>query len=70
MEWLLEHESQARLGAILLAFAALGIVQQLWPRREVPGGGRRLATNIALVVSGAFYAGPHRAESRAIKQDT
>lgn len=48
--WLLEHESQVRLAAFLGVFAILGIAQRLWPRREVAGGWRRRATNIALVI--------------------
>lgn len=52
MKWLLEHEAPVRLATFLLVFAALGVLQQLWPRRDVPGGWRRFATNIALVVVG------------------
>lgn len=50
--WLLEHEAQVRLAAFLLVFSALLVLQQFWPRRDVPGGWRRFATNIALVVVG------------------
>jgi sterol desaturase/sphingolipid hydroxylase (fatty acid hydroxylase superfamily) len=49
-EWLIEHEAQARLFAFLVAFALLLVLQRLWPRREVSGGWRRRATNIALVI--------------------
>ena len=48
--WLLGHEAQVRLTAFLLLFAVLIVLQRLWPRREVPGGWRRVATNIALVM--------------------
>jgi sterol desaturase/sphingolipid hydroxylase (fatty acid hydroxylase superfamily) len=49
-EWLIDHEAQARLLAFLVSFALLLVLQRLWPRREVGGGWRRSATNIALVV--------------------
>ncbi|MEX2124940.1 MAG: sterol desaturase family protein [Woeseia sp.] len=49
-EWLIDHEAQARLVAFLASFAVLLVLQQLWPRREVGGGWRRSATNIALVI--------------------
>jgi sterol desaturase/sphingolipid hydroxylase (fatty acid hydroxylase superfamily) len=49
-EWLIDHEAQARLFAFLVSFALLLVLQRLWPRREVGGGWRRSATNIALVV--------------------
>jgi sterol desaturase/sphingolipid hydroxylase (fatty acid hydroxylase superfamily) len=52
MKWLIEHEAQVRLVTFLLVFAALGVLQQFWPRRDVPGGWRRFATNITLVVVG------------------
>jgi sterol desaturase/sphingolipid hydroxylase (fatty acid hydroxylase superfamily) len=52
MKWLLEHEAQVRLATFLLVFAALIMLQQFRPRRNVPGGWRRFTTNIALVVLG------------------
>ncbi len=52
MIWLLEHEAQVRLATFVLVFAALIMLQQFRPRRNVPGGWRRFATNIALVVVG------------------
>jgi len=52
MQWVLENEAQVRLTTFLLVFAVLTVLQQLWPRRDVPGGWRRWATNIALVVLG------------------
>ncbi|MDZ7645434.1 MAG: sterol desaturase family protein [Woeseiaceae bacterium] len=48
--WMLANEAQVRLGAFLLVFGGLIVAQRLWPRRDVPGGWRRSATNIALVV--------------------
>jgi sterol desaturase/sphingolipid hydroxylase (fatty acid hydroxylase superfamily) len=52
VKWLIEHEAQVRLATFLLVFAALSVLQQVWPRRDVPGGWRRFATHIALVVVG------------------
>ena len=49
-EWLLAHEAELRLAAFLSLFALLIGWQRLQPRRDVPGGWRRSATNIALVV--------------------
>lgn len=48
--WLLGHEPQVRLVAFLLVLALLAVAQRTWPRREVGGGWRRVATNIGLVV--------------------
>lgn len=48
--WLLAHEAELRLAVFLAVFAILLALQQLWPRREVGGGWRRRATNVALVV--------------------
>jgi sterol desaturase/sphingolipid hydroxylase (fatty acid hydroxylase superfamily) len=48
--WLVAHEGQLRLAVFLVVFATLLGLQQLWPRREVGGGWRRRATNIALVI--------------------
>jgi sterol desaturase/sphingolipid hydroxylase (fatty acid hydroxylase superfamily) len=49
-DWLLGHEAAVRLGAFLGVLALLLIAQRLWPRRAVPGGWRRSATNVALVL--------------------
>jgi sterol desaturase/sphingolipid hydroxylase (fatty acid hydroxylase superfamily) len=49
-EWLIGHEAQARLFAFLASFAVLLVLQRLWPRRQVGGGWRRSATNIALAI--------------------
>lgn len=48
--WLLEHEAQLRLTAFLTLFALVLIAQRVYPLRALPGGWRRGATNIALVV--------------------
>jgi len=50
MNSLLAHEAQVRLATFLLVFAVLIVLQQVWPRRKVPGGWRRWATNVGLVV--------------------
>lgn len=49
-DWLVGHETEARLFAFLASFALLLILQQLWPRRGVGGGWRRGTTNVALVI--------------------
>jgi len=49
-DWLYSNEPQVRLALFLSIFAALIILQQLRPRREVPGGWRRGLTNLSLVV--------------------
>lgn len=49
-DWLVEHEPTVRLAAFLGVFALLIVAQQIWPRRSVPEGWQRGATNIALVV--------------------
>lgn len=48
--WALEHEAQLRLGVFLGLFGLVLIAQRLRPLRALPGGWRRGATNIALVV--------------------
>ena len=48
--WLLANEPQVRLTIFLSVFAVLIILQRTRPRRDVPGGWRRSATNISLVV--------------------
>jgi sterol desaturase/sphingolipid hydroxylase (fatty acid hydroxylase superfamily) len=48
--WLTVHEAQLRLVVFLAGFAILLGLQQHWPRREISGGWRRRATNIALVI--------------------
>ena len=48
--WLLANEPQVRLTVFLTVFALLIVWQRMRPRRDVPGGWRRGATNIALVV--------------------
>ena len=48
--WLLANEPQLRLAVFLFIFAVLIILQQTRPRRDVPGGWRRCATNLSLVI--------------------
>lgn len=48
--WLLMNEPQIRLVAFLSIFTLLVILQQALPRRDVPGGWRRRAINLSLVV--------------------
>ena len=48
--WLLGHEAQVRLAVFLSLFAVIIILQQVHPLRSMPGGWRRSATNLALVV--------------------
>ena len=49
-EWLLDHEATVRLGVFLSLFALIMIMQRVHPLRSMPGGWRRSATNVALVV--------------------
>ncbi len=48
--WLLANEPQVRLAIFLFVFAVLILLQKLRPRRDVPGGRRRYATNLTLVI--------------------
>jgi len=48
--WLLEHEAQLRLAVFLTLFGLFLVLQRVQPLRDLPGGWRRGATNIALVV--------------------
>ncbi len=48
--WLLENEPQVRLAIFLTIFAVLILLQRAVPRRAVPGGWARRATNLSLVV--------------------
>jgi sterol desaturase/sphingolipid hydroxylase (fatty acid hydroxylase superfamily) len=48
--WLMQNEPQIRLAAFLGVFAVLIILQRARPRRDVPGGWQRWATNLSLVV--------------------
>jgi len=48
--WLLGHEAQVRLAVFLTLFGLLLVLQRVRPLRKLPGGWRRSATNIALVV--------------------
>jgi len=50
MNFLVAYEAQVRLAAFLLVFAVLIVLQALWPLRDVSGGWRRRATNVALVI--------------------
>jgi sterol desaturase/sphingolipid hydroxylase (fatty acid hydroxylase superfamily) len=52
--WLMSHEAEVRLLAFLGVFAILLVLQKLWPRREVGGGWRRRATNVALIIVGTL----------------
>ncbi len=52
--WLVSHEAEVRLLAFLGVFAILLVLQKLWPRREVGGGWRRRATNVALIIVGTL----------------
>jgi sterol desaturase/sphingolipid hydroxylase (fatty acid hydroxylase superfamily) len=47
--WAFEHEAGLRLAIFLSALALLGLGEWLRPRRNVDGGWRRRATNLALV---------------------
>lgn len=48
--WLLSHEAETRLAVFLSLFAVLMILQRVRPLRSMPGGWRRSATNVALVI--------------------
>ncbi len=48
--WLLGHEAQVRLAVFLSLFAVFIILQRVHPLRSMPGGWRRSATNLALIV--------------------
>jgi len=48
--WLLANELQLRLAAFLGVFAVLVVLQQMRPRRSVPGGWHRRLINLSLVV--------------------
>jgi len=48
--WLLGHEAQVRLAVFLTLFGLFLVLQRVRPLRDLPGGWRRGATNIALVV--------------------
>lgn len=48
--WLLGHEAQVRLAVFLTLFGMLLVLQRVRPLRDLPGGWRRQATNLALVV--------------------
>lgn len=48
--WLLGHEAQVRLAVFLLLLVVFVVWQQIRPLRRLPGGWRRSATNMALVV--------------------
>lgn len=53
-DWLVSQEAAVRLTVFLAFFAVIVVLQRLSPRRDVPGGWRRSATNIALVVVGTL----------------
>ena len=48
--WLLGHEAQLRLAVFLTLFGLFLVLQRVRPLRRLPGGWRREATNLALVV--------------------
>lgn len=50
--WLLSHEAPVRLGVFLSLFAVFIILQRIRPLRSMPGGWRRSATNVTLIVIG------------------
>ncbi|MEM9401302.1 MAG: sterol desaturase family protein [Pseudomonadota bacterium] len=48
--FLLEHEAQVRLAVFLSLLGVIVALQQLMPLRDTPGGWRRQASNVALVL--------------------
>ena len=48
--WLLGHEAQVRLAVFLSLFGLFLVLQRVRPLRRLPGGWRRQATNLTLVV--------------------
>jgi len=49
-DWLLASEPQVRLATFLSIFAALIVLQQVLPRRDVIGGWPRRITNLSLLI--------------------